>query len=62
MLEVILKHHDGIEGEGTADEGAHGESLKWRTAGIIRRPGVRFSRKLHAPDSAASSGAAMLRA
>jgi hypothetical protein len=27
VLEMILKHHDGIESEGTADEGAHGEGL-----------------------------------
>jgi len=37
MLEVVLEHHDRVEGEGAADEGTHdGFGLK-TTAGIIRR-------------------------
>jgi hypothetical protein len=40
MLEMVLKHHDGVEGEGTADQGAHGGYGMKVTAGIIRRPAI----------------------
>jgi len=60
---VILERHDGIEGEGTADEGAH-DGWVWaeNDSPDYTQPVGRDSRKIHAPDSAGSRSAAMLRA
>jgi hypothetical protein len=47
VFEVILKHHDGIEGKGTADERTHGK-FGWggRKGRIIRRLATTLSAAL----------------